>query len=129
MSLGYASAQLVHLAIVARVLYKDPTGHESELLVFGPAVLFTYLLAGLSITKLSARLNSTLWRVLRTVGVEYIAFVFLLDFAKSPFDDGMFKVLYYLPFIVPAAAAPLLRLAAFIKRSMTKRRVMLGSAL
>jgi len=126
LSLAYAAAQLVHLAIVARVLYKSPRP-PSELLFFGTAVFLTYLLAVVSLTNLSARLNPKVWRIMRTVGVEYIALAFLIDFAKYPFDGGFFKTLYYLPFLVLAIAAPALRLAAFVKRSIDKRRTLVGS--
>jgi len=126
LSLAYAAAQLVHLAIVVRVLYKTPRP-ASELLFFGTAVFWTYLLAGLSVKKLSNRLNPTVWRILRTVGVEYIALAFLFDFGRKPLDDGFFKALYYVPFLTLAIAAPLLRLAAFVKRTIDKRRTMVGS--
>ena len=33
------------------------------------------------------------------VGVEYIALVFLVDFAKNPFQGGIVNVLIYLPFL------------------------------
>ena len=125
-SLAYAAAQLVHLAIVLRVLYKSPRP-ASELLFFGTAVFWTYLLAGVSLTSLSARLNPTVWRILRTIGVEYISLAFLIDFARYPFDGGFLKTLYYLPFLVLAIAAPALRLAAFVKRTLLKRRTLVGS--
>jgi len=49
-------------------------------------------------------------RIVRTLGVEYISFAFLVDFAKHPFQRS------YLPFLVLAVAGPLLRLAAVAKR-------------
>ncbi len=120
-SLAYASAMLVHLAIVVRIIYTQPPQPGSEMLLFGIAVFWTYLLALLSIRKLSACLNPITWRVVRTLGVEYITFAFLVDFAKHPFDGGVLRVLNYLPFFVLAIAAPSLRFAAFVKRTVSKR--------
>ena len=121
LSLAYASAHLVHLAIVARILLTQPLPSAFELVVFGTAVFWTYLLAVLSVTNLSVHLPPALWRVIRIVGVEYIALAFLIDFAKNPLDDGLFKALYYLPFQTLAIAGPLLRLTAAIKRNLASR--------
>jgi hypothetical protein len=126
LSLAYAAAQLVHLGIVVRVLYTSPQP-ASELLFFGMAVFWTYLLAAVSLTKLSVRLDPRVWRILRTVGVEYIALAFLVDFARYRFDGGFFNAVYYLPFLVLAIAAPALRLAAFVKRTIEKKRTLVGS--
>lgn len=120
--LAYASAQLVHLAIVARVIYTAPPGQSSsDMLFFEAAVVWTYLLAYFSITKSSNRLHPLLWRIMRTVGTEWIAFAFLIDFARSPFD-GVYRSFYYGAFLVFAVAAPLLRLAALVKRSIARKR-------
>ncbi len=107
--LAQRGRDLVHLAIVARLLYEGPPRPVSELLLFGIAVFWTYLLAFLSFPKLRGRLNPKVWRIVRIVGVEYIAFAFFADFNKNPFDGGFFKALDYVPFIVLSVAGPLLR--------------------
>jgi hypothetical protein len=122
LTLAYASAHLVHLAIVARILLTQPLPPASELLLFGIAVFWTYLLAFLSLTGLWTRMSPLLWRIIRIVGVEYIALAFLIDFIKNPLDGGLFKALYYLPFQILAFGGPLLRLAAFVKRGIVKRK-------
>ncbi len=82
--LSFASAHLVHLGLVARLYYVSPSPlPQSSLIYFGIAAIFTYVLAILSVKRLSARLNPTVWRTVRTLGVEYIALVFLTDFAKN----------------------------------------------
>jgi hypothetical protein len=115
--LAFASAHLVHLGVVAWVYYSsaEPPG-QSTLIFFGIAAFWTYLLAILSIKRLSAKLNPKVWRILRTVGVEYIALAFLVDFNKISFQDGIGNVIVYLPLLALAAAGPLLRLAAVVKR-------------
>src|SRR5882724_872182 len=113
--LSFASAHLVHLGLVAWVSYVSlDTPTQSTLIFFGIAAVWTYALAILSIKRLSTRLNPRLWRIVRTLGVEYIALAFLVDFDKSPFEGGVANVLAYAPFLALAIAGPLLRLAAAV---------------
>jgi hypothetical protein len=115
--LAFASAHLAHLGLVAWLLYHSVTPFpRSPLLFFGIGVFWTYLLALLSIKGLSAMLAPSIWRIVRTLGVEYISFAFLIDFAKKPFQGGVLNLLAYLPFLTLAIAGPLLRLAAVAKR-------------
>jgi hypothetical protein len=115
--LAFASAHLAHLGLVAWLLYHSVTPFpRSPLLFFGIGVFWTYLLALLSIKGLSAMLAPSIWRIVRTLGVEYISFAFLIDFAKNPFQGGVLNLLAYLPFLTLAIAGPLLRLAAVAKR-------------
>src|SRR5882757_8088607 len=101
--LAFASAHLVHLGVVAWVYYASPDPpRRSTLIFFGIAAIWTYVLAILSIKRLSARLNPTLWRTVRTLGVEYIALAFLTDFAKNSFQGGVWEDAYYLPFLALA---------------------------
>jgi hypothetical protein len=115
--LAFASAHLVHLGLVAWLYHSsaDPPG-QSTLIFFGVAAFWTYLLAILSIKRVFAKLSPKVWRVVRTVGVEYIAVAFLVDFNKISFQDGIANVIVYLPLLALAAAGPLLRLAALVKR-------------
>jgi hypothetical protein len=115
--LAFASAHLVHLGLVAWVYYSsaEPPGRPT-LIFFGIAAFWTYLLAILSIKHLSAKLSPKVWRIVRTVGVEYIAFAFLVDFNKVSFQDGIANVIVYMPLLALAVAGPLLRLAAVVKR-------------
>ena len=92
LGLAFASAHLAHLGVVAWIYYSsaDPPS-RSTLVFFGIAVFWTYLLAILSFNHLSAKLNPRAWRMLRTVGVEYIALAFFVDFANHTFQDGIRK--------------------------------------
>jgi hypothetical protein len=82
--LAIASAHLVHVGLVAWLLLSSATPFpRSPLIFFGIGVFWIYLLALLSIPRLSAKLNPATVRTLRTVGVEYFAFAFLVDFAKN----------------------------------------------
>lgn len=121
--LAFASAHLAHLGVVAWIYYSSANPpSRSTLLFFGIAVFWTYLLAILSFHHLSAKLNPRTWRVVRTIGVEYIALAFFVDFAIHTFQDGVANLIVYLPFVTLAAAGPLLRLAAALKRLSDARR-------
>jgi hypothetical protein len=121
--LAFASAHLVHLGVVAWLYVSEKPPPRSTLIFFGIAAIWTYVLAILSIKRLSARLNPRVWRTVRTLGVEYIAFAFLTDFAKNPFQGGVLHVANYLPFLALAIAGPVLRLAALAKRLSQVRRL------
>jgi hypothetical protein len=114
--LAFASAHLAHLGLVAWLYFSYGGPGADSLIFFGIGVLFTYLLALLSIQRISARLDPKLWRWVRTIGVEYISLNFLVDFATNPFSGGLPHLAAYLPFTVLAIAGPLLRLAAAVQK-------------
>jgi hypothetical protein len=68
---------------------------RSTLIFFGIAAVWTYVLAILSIKRLSARLNPRVWRIVLTFGVEYIALAFLTDFAKNLFAASQISLSTY----------------------------------
>jgi hypothetical protein len=121
--LAFASAHLAHLGVVAWLYVSDNPPARSTLIFFGIAAIWTYVLAILSIKRLSAGLNPRVWRTVRTLGVEYIGLAFLTDFAKHPFQGGVLDVANYLPFLALAIAGPILRLAALVKRLSQVRRL------
>jgi hypothetical protein len=124
LGLSFASAHLAHLGLVAWVLhFAEGSFPRPSLIFFSIGVFWVYLLALLSIRRLSAMLNPKIWRILRTVGVEYISFAFISDFAKNPFQGGVVYLAAYLPFQALAIAGPLLRLAAAVKRQSLARRL------
>ena len=123
LGLAFASAHLVHLSLAACLYYgavKPPLPHAT-LVFFGIAAVWTYMLAIFSITQASARMNPRTWRVVRIVGVEYIAFAFLFDFVGHLQQGGVVNFFIYLPFTALAVAGPLLRLAATMKRLSQSR--------
>jgi hypothetical protein len=115
--LAFASAHLAHLGVVAWIYSTSVDPPERSLLIFfGIAVFWTYLLAILSWNRLSAKLNPRVWRAVRTLGVEYIAYAFWIDFAIHTLQGGVVNFFVYLPFVFLAVAGPALRLAAALKR-------------
>jgi hypothetical protein len=110
--LAFASVQLVHLALVAWLCLIGAAPSASTFVFFGIAIVWTYLLALFSIGRLQRALGPKSWWLLRTVGMNYIAYAFFVDFLRDPFHGGAKHLVAYLPFTVLAIAGPILRLAA-----------------
>ncbi len=125
--LAFASAQLVHIGLVAWLIHIGAAPGLSTFIFFGAAVLWTYLLALFSIGTLNQTLGPKGWWLLRTVGLNYIAYAFAVDFLRFPLLGGIKHVAGYLPFAVLSVVGPTLRLVAFLhragylKRCSTKR--------
>lgn len=124
LGLGFAAAMLPHAGLIAWLYYISPhpplPTHSA--VFFAVALFFAYLLALFSIPRLFALLPRPAWVALRTLGMEYIALAFLLDFLQNPFDHGLKNLLAYLPFIALAGAAWLLRISAHVKRFASRAR-------
>jgi len=126
LGLAFASAQLVHVAII---LWSGDGGGMS---FFWVGILFTYLLAFFSMPRLHKSLGPRLWRILLPVALNYIALVFAVDFILGPLQMvgvGHYP-LSYIPFALMLFAGVALRVAALIKKSAgapaTKGRALLG---
>jgi peptidoglycan/LPS O-acetylase OafA/YrhL len=123
LGLAFAAAMLPHAALITWLYYISPhpplPTHSA--VFFAGALFFAYLLALFSIPRLFRSLPRPAWVALRTLGMEYIALAFLLDFLQNPFHHGVVNLLAYLPFIALAAAALLLRLCAQVKRHAGSR--------
>jgi hypothetical protein len=116
--LAFASAHLVHVALVARLLYGSPYPFPRlQLIIFSIGVFWTYVLAVLSLSgTLTTRLGPRLWKNIRTIGTEYIAFAFAFEFGSRILDGNRANALHYLPLFAAAVAGPVLRMAASMKR-------------
>ncbi len=111
-----ASAHLAHAGLVAWLYFSYGGPGIGILIFFGIGLILTYLLALLSIQKITARLNSEAWRWLRTIGIEYVSLNFLYDFARNPLSAGWMQLVAYLPFFLVAASGPVLRIAAALQK-------------
>lgn len=114
--LAFASAHLVHIGLVAWLCEIGHTPGASVFVFFGIALVWTYLLALFSISRLRNALNPIGWWLLSNVGMNYIAYAFAVDFIKYPFGPGVKHLAEYLPFAVLAVVGPILRLSPFILR-------------
>jgi hypothetical protein len=114
--LAFAAAHLVHIGLVGWLCWIGSAPAVPVFLFFGVALIFTYLLALFSIGNLQQALGPRWWWLLRTVGMNYIAYAFFVDFMKYPLHGGIKHVVEYLPFVILAIVGPFLRLAAWTLR-------------
>ncbi len=121
--LAFASAHVVHVALVAYMLYRATTPFARQpLIFFGVGVGFVYVMA---LITLSARLREILgphaWRAFRIVGIEYINYAYYSDFSGRTFHKGVINFLIYAPFLALTLAGPLVRLSALLKKTLAAR--------
>lgn len=116
--LAFAAAQLVHLSLVVWIgwISHQPLV-EAAMPFFAFGIVWVYVLALLSVERIGNLFSRGLQRILRNVGMEYIALVFFADFIIGPIQSKFSKPILYVPFAVPLIAAPLLRIAALVRRS------------
>jgi hypothetical protein len=111
--LAYASAQLVHVALVVWFIHitVEPT---DAMVFFWAGIACTYLLALLSWPRLRDAIGQRAWRIVRTVAMEYIALTFAADFIYGPLQAvGLGKYpLGYVPFALMLIGGAGLRIAA-----------------
>jgi hypothetical protein len=117
LGLSFASAHLVHLALVAWMFAtSSPQLTKAILILFGVGAFWVYFLALLSFRGTVQRIGQRATQVLRWIGVEYINLAFFIDFNKNPFSGEWSHVANYSPFLILSAAAPLLRAGAALRR-------------
>jgi hypothetical protein len=117
LGLAFASAHLVHLGLVTWLSYIGAAPPLNSFVFFGVAAFWTYLLALLSIGRLQHLVGAKAWPVLRTVGLNYIAFAFAVDFLRYPPHVSAEYLIGYLPFSMFSVGGPMLRLAALAQRA------------
>jgi hypothetical protein len=121
--LAYAAAQLIHVGIVVWLFQISPEPPLSGILFayFTIGIIWTYLLAALSFGRLIEILGPRTWRTLRVVGLNYILSAFAFDFVRPILHLGtahhdLSLLVQYLPFVAMCIAAPLLTIAAAVRR-------------
>lgn len=121
--LAFASAHLVHIGLAGFLLIALAAPFpRSKLIFFSMGAFWIYLLAFLSVKRVAAQVELRTLRIVRTIGVEYIALVFIVDFYPRT-GGGISNLVIYLPLLAMAIAGPFLRLAASVKRRAQGRRV------
>ncbi len=121
--LAYASAQLIHVGLVLWIIHiaTEPSG---AMVFFWIGIFCTYLLALFSWPRLRDALGPRLWRIFRTIALEYIAIAFTADFIVGPLHtDGLGKLRpLYLPFALMLVVGAGLRVARFSHEKMRRPR-------
>lgn len=115
LGLGFAAAHLVHVALVVWLCWIGGTPARAVFIFFLPPLATVYILALLSIGSLQRMPGYTLWRVLRTVGMTYIAYAFGADFVGAPLGGDARHIILYFPFAVLGVAGPVLHALSFAR--------------
>ncbi len=113
---------MVHLGLVVWLCWIGAAPPLATFVFFGFAALWLYVLAALSIDRLHRAVGHPVWRWLNLIGLNFIALAFAVDFLKFPPGANAKYLLGYLPFVMLALAAPLLRLAARAWQAWQNRR-------
>ena len=111
--LAFAAAHLVHIGLVVWLCWIGATPEMRLFVFFVPPLVVVYVLALFSIPTLQQRLGRTLWTVLRTVGMTYIAYAFAADFVSVPLGGGTTRFLMYAPFAILSVVGPVLCALSF----------------
>jgi hypothetical protein len=121
LGLAYASAQLIHVGLVLWIIHVA-TGPSGAMVFFWIGIFCTYLLALFSVPRLRGALEPRLWRVLRTIALEYIAIAFTADFITLHWQELGEHPLSYLPFAFMLVSGAGLRFVAFWDRRLRPLR-------
>lgn len=121
LGLAYASAQLIHVGLVLWIIHVA-AGPSGTMAFFWIGIFCTYLLALFSLPRLQDALGPRLWRILRTIALEYIAIVFAADFITLHSQNLGRHPLSYLPFALLLVSAAGLRFVAFWDRRLRPLR-------
>lgn len=117
LGLAFAAAHLVHIGLVIWLCRIGAAPPVSVFIFFGVAAVWTYLLALFSLGRLHQALGQKGWWLMRTVGLNYIAYAFAVDFFNHPLRGSLRHLAAYWPFIFLAVAGPMLRFVAFSQRN------------
>jgi hypothetical protein len=125
--LAYAAAQLPHVALVAWLVWRSTHPFlQAVMPFFAVGVVWTYILAFLSLERFQHVFTSNHWRAFRNFGLEYIALAFFSDLVVSPIADiaagtghrhPIVYAMAYVPFALLIICGSLLRVAAMIRRA------------
>jgi hypothetical protein len=126
--LAFAAAHIVHICLVAWLCWIGAAPAYSTFVFFGIALIWIYLLAFLSFGTLQQALGRKWWWILRTVGMNYIAYAFFVDFTRNPLGHNLKQAVEYWPCALLSVIGPILRLAAWIRRISDSRPVLDQSA-
>jgi hypothetical protein len=120
--LAFASAHLVHLGLVIwlyRISTKPPVPNASAV-TFGIGFFWIFVLVLLSVRAVKENMSGRAWRILQTIGLEYLAYLFFLDFLQ-PGSAGLCEALCrkqplaYVPFGALIVLGLALRITALVK--------------
>lgn len=116
--LAFAAAHAIHLILVISLYQLSTTTPISVrgAIFFSIGMMFTYLLAVLSIANLSKLVGGFVWGWLRFIGLEYIMLAFQADFIPRSFHiTNLQYALAYIPFAIVGLFGTGLRFARWLR--------------
>ena len=114
--LAFACVLAVHLGLVGRLCWIGSAPSTATFAIFGVGVAWTSILTLLSIESLGQAAGAKVWWIVRNIGLNYLAFLFILDFLRLEPRQTLPHLAEYLPFAALALLGPVLRLLAFLRR-------------
>ena len=111
--LSFAAAHLVHIGLVLWLygISEQRPIPDLSAIMFSIGTLCLYVLALYSVDSVRKILNPAVWRIVRVIGLQYIAFLFFIDFT-FPLFNGFKQPIAYLPFAILIVLGASLRIAA-----------------
>ncbi len=124
LGMAFSAVLAVHLALVAWLCWIGSTPAARTFAIFGVGVVCAYAMLLVSIDRVRQTMGETSWRLVQTVGANYILFAFGLDFLGDDKPGANVGYLVeYLPFVVLVILAPVLRLLAWLKPRIVRPSV------
>jgi hypothetical protein len=117
LGLAFISVLTVHLSLVTWLCLIGEAPGRSTFILFGIGVICAYAIALLSLGGLRKAVGPGVWWLVRVLGMNYILYAFAIDFLNSPLHGSAWHIALYLPFASLALVAPVLRIAAAIRRA------------
>jgi hypothetical protein len=115
LGLTFAAVMAVHLGLVAALCAIGAAPSVQVFLIFGPGALCALLMTVASIGTVGRAIGPAGWWWLRNVAMNYMLFDFAVDFSRREPLTSPRGLVQYMPFVLLTAAAPALRLAAWLK--------------
>jgi hypothetical protein len=112
--LAFAAAHLVHVLLIIWLCWIGAAPVAGVFRFFAPPLVCIYVLALFSVGRLQQVLGRTVWRLLRTVAMTYIAYAFATDFLRDPLGHGVSHMIQYIPFAALSLAGPVLHFFALL---------------
>ena len=113
LGLAFASAHVVHAGLIVWLCWIGAVPGAGLFRFFGPPLAIVYILALFSIPCMQHGLGRRGWWLLRTAGMNWIAYAFAADFVGAPLN-GAAHVVEYLPFAALSVAGPFLYFAPLL---------------
>ena len=116
LGMAFSAVLAVHLTLVAWFLWIGAALPLRTFVIFGAGAICAYALLLISIDRVRRAMSAPAWRLMQTIGTNYILFAFAYDFLRPQPLSAVAFVVLYLPFDILVGLGPALRLLAWLKK-------------